>query len=220
MSIQFVNIHTHNNLGDGIELVNIDKFDSEPNLQFISAGVHPWKIGQCNHLQVMKIIEEWCSSARLAAIGEIGLDRSIETDIETQKNIFFDQLMLANRYQLPVVIHCVRAYSDFLQILNRKQNVQFIFHGFNGNATIAQQLIAKGAMLSFGAKLFVDSNLQSVFAEIPNDCIFLETDTQQVSISNIYKLAASIKNVSIEELKQIIYSNLTRIFGEKWIAVG
>lgn len=220
MPIQFVNIHTHNNLGDGIELVNIDKFDSEPNLQFISAGVHPWKIGQCNHLQVMKIIEEWCSSARLAAIGEIGLDRSIETDIETQKNIFSDQLMLANRYQLPVVIHCVRAYSDFLQILNRKQNVQFIFHGFNGNATIAQQLIAKGAMLSFGAKLFVDSNLQSVFAEIPNDCIFLETDTQQVSISNIYKLAASIKNVSIEELKQIIYSNLTRIFGEKWIAVG
>lgn len=220
MPIQFVNIHTHNNLGDGIELVNIDKFDSEPNLQFISAGVHPWKIGQCNHLQVMKIIEEWCSSARLAAIGEIGLDRSIETDIETQKNIFSDQLMLANRYQLPAVIHCVRAYSDFLQILNRKQNVQFIFHGFNGNATIAQQLIAKGAMLSFGAKLFVDSNLQSVFAEIPNDCIFLETDTQQVSISNIYKLAASIKNVSIEELKQIIYSNLTRIFGEKWIAVG
>lgn len=220
MPIQFVNIHTHNNLGDGIELVNIDKFDSEPNLQFISAGVHPWKIGQCNHLQVMKIIEEWCSSARLAAIGEIGLDRSIETDIETQKNIFSEQLMLANRYQLPVVIHCVRAYSDFLQILNRKQNVQFIFHGFNGNATIAQQLIAKGAMLSFGAKLFVDSNLQSVFAEIPNDCIFLETDTQQVSISNIYKLAASIKNVSIEELKQVIYSNLTRIFGEKWIAVG
>jgi len=220
MPIQFVNIHTHNNLGDGIELVNIDKFDSEPNLQFISAGVHPWKIGQCNHLQVMKIIEEWCSSARLAAIGEIGLDRSIETDIETQKNIFSEQLVLANRYQLPVVIHCVRAYSDFLQILNRKQNVQFIFHGFNGNATIAQQLIAKGAMLSFGAKLFVDSNLQSVFAEIPNDCIFLETDTQQVSISNIYKLAASIKNVNIEELKQIIYSNLTRIFGEKWIAVG
>lgn len=220
MPIQFVNIHTHNNLGDGIELVNIDKFDSEPNLQFISAGVHPWKIGQCNHLQVMKIIEEWCSSARLAAIGEIGLDRSIETDIETQKNIFSEQLMLANRYQLPVVIHCVRAYSDFLQILNRKQNVQFIFHGFNGNATIAQQLIAKGAMLSFGAKLFVDSNLQSVFAEIPNDCFFLETDTQQVSISNIYKLAASIKNVSIEELKQIIYSNLTRFFGEKWIAVG
>ncbi len=119
-----------------------------------------------------------------------------------------------------LVIHCVRAYSDFLQILNRKQNVQFIFHGFNGNTTIAQQLIAKGAMLSFGAKLFVDSNLQSVFAEIPNDCIFLETDTQQVSISNIYKLAASIKNVSIEELKQIIFSNLTRIFGERWAAVG
>ena len=220
MSIQFVNIHTHNNLGDGIELVNIDKFDSGPDSQFVSAGVHPWKIGQCNHLQIMKIIEEWCGSARLAAIGEIGLDRSIETDIGTQKNIFSDQLVLANRYQLPVVIHCVRAYSDFLQILNRKQNVQFIFHGFNGNTTIAQQLIAKGAMLSFGAKLFVDSNLQSVFAEIPNDCIFLETDTQQVSISNIYKLAASIKNVSIEELKQIIFSNLTRIFGERWAAVG
>ena len=220
MPAPFVNIHTHSATGEGIELVNIDKFDVAPDAPFASAGLHPWNIGKCDHLQTLATVEEWCRSGLLAAIGEIGLDRSIATDINVQKELLMAQIDVAQQFQLPIVIHCVRAYSDFLQILRQKPSVPMIFHGFNGNATTAEQLLAHGAKLSFGNKLLLDSKLQDVFAATPNDCIFLETDTKLMNISDIYNFAATLKGISVDELKQVIFNNLTRIFGNRWTITG
>lgn len=219
MNAPFVNIHTHSSTGEGIELVNIDNFDA-PNAEFASAGLHPWNIGKCDHLQTLATIGEWCSSGQVAAVGEIGLDRSIETDIDTQKELLTKQLDIAQQFQLPVVIHCVRAYSDFLQIMGRWPRMPMIFHGFAGNATITEQLLSRGAKLSFGHKLLAERKLQDLLPTIPNDCIFLETDTKSVKIGDIYNLAATLKGISVDELKQIIFSNLIQIFGNRWTAIG
>ena len=220
MSAPFVDIHTHTATGDGIELVNIDKFEAVPQSGFVSAGLHPWNIGDFDCPQTLATIGEWCRGGRVAAVGEIGLDRSIATDIDRQKEILALQLEIAQQFQLPVVIHCVRAYSDFLQIMSHWPQVPTIFHGFNGNLTIAEQLLSRGAMLSFGYKLLFDKKLQEVFAAIPNDCIFFETDTKSVKIGDIYNFAAALKNISVDEVKRIIFSNLTCIFGNRWTTIG
>lgn len=220
MSLPYVNIHTHSATGDGIELVNIDDFEAAPVFPFASAGLHPWNIAKDNCPQTLATIGEWCQRGQIAAIGEIGLDRSIDTDISLQKDILAQQLDIAQQYKLPVVIHCVRAYSDFLQIMRSGSHVPMIFHGFSGNATTTGQLLARGAKLSFGHKLLSDSKLQEVFMSVPNDCIFLETDTKAVKIGDIYNFAAALKKVSADELIQIIFSNLTQIFGNRWTAIG
>ena len=119
-----------------------------------------------------------------------------------------------------MINHCVRAYSDFLQILRHEPDVKMIFHGFSGNATTANQLLQHGAMLSFGHQLLSNSELQKTFTNTPNDCIFLETDTKSININDIYNFAAELKSVSADELKQIIYNNLIRIFGNKWATLG
>ena len=220
MQPPFVNIHTHTASGLGIELVNADDCNLLPNSNFISAGLHPWQVGKCEHEQTLATIDRLCQNGKLAAIGEAGLDRSIDTDIELQKSVFAAQVTLAKRHRLPMIIHCVRAYSDFLQILRREPDVKMIFHGFCGNATTANQLLQHGAMLSFGHQLLSNSELQKTFTSIPNDCIFLETDTKNVNINDIYNFAAELRNVSTDELKRIIYHNLIRIFGNKWATIG
>ena len=220
MQPPFVNIHTHTASGLGIELVNADDCNLLSNSDFISVGLHPWQVGKCEHEQTLDTIERLCQNGKLAAIGEAGLDRSIDTDIELQKSVFATQVTLAKRHRLPMIIHCVRAYSDFLQILQREPDVKMIFHGFSGNATTANQLLQHGAMLSFGHQLLSNSELQKTFTSIPNDCIFLETDTKNININDIYNFAAELKNVSTDELKQIIYNNLTRIFGNRWATIG
>lgn len=220
MAAPFVNIHTHSVTGTGIELVNIDDLDSAPSATFASAGLHPWNVGKCDHQQALAAIETLCQNGNAAAIGEAGLDRAISTSISLQMSAFEQQLDIANRHHLPMIIHCVRAYSDFLQIVRHKPSVKMIFHGFNGNATTANQLLQHGAMLSFGHNLLSNSKLQTTFKSIPNDCIFLETDTKDISISDIYNFAAELKNISIDELKQIIFNNLTRIFSNRWGTIG
>jgi len=220
METPFVNIHTHKATGRHIELVNTDNFSSAPEDEFVSAGLHPWMIGQSDHLHTMQTLEQWCKQNLIAAIGEIGLDRCIKTSIDEQKIVFEQQLEIAEHYSMPVIIHCVRAYSDFMQILKQKPKVPFVFHGFNGNGTTAKQLIANKAFLSFGEALLKSNNLQTVFTEIPNDCIFLETDTKQTDIIELYQFAASLKNISTDELKNIIFNNLKKIFGKKCVAIG
>ena len=220
MTAPFVNIHTHAETGDGIELVNLDDFAAAPCATFASAGLHPWNVGKCDHQKALAAIENLCQNGKLAAVGEIGIDRAIDTDISLQMSIFKQQLDIAKRHNLPVIIHCVRAYSDFLQILRQKPDVPMIFHGFSGNATTAKQLLAHSARLSFGNNLLTDSKLQSIFANVPNDCIFLETDTKQLGISDIYTFAAGLKRISVDELKAIIFNNLTRLFGDRWTTIG
>ena len=220
MQPPFVNIHTHTATGLGIELVNADDCNSLPDSDFASTGLHPWQVGKCDHRQTLDTIDGLCREGKLAAIGEAGLDRAIETDIERQKDVFAAQLDLAKQYHLPMIIHCVRAYSDFLQIMQREPSVKMIFHGFNGNATTANQLLRHGAMLSFGHQLLNNNELQKTFANIPNDCIFLETDTKDIGIDDIYNFAAELKNVSTDELKQIIFNNLTSIFSNRWATIG
>ena len=220
MTVPFVNIHTHAETGVGIELVNIDDISATTCATFASAGSHPWDVDKCDHQKALDAIESLCQSGKLAAIGETGIDRAIDTDINLQMSVFEQQLDIAKRYHLPVIIHCVRAYSDFLQILRQKPDVSMIFHGFSGNETTAAQLLTHGAKLSFGHKLLSDSKLQSVYANVPNDCIFLETDTKQLDICDIYTFAAGLKRISVDELKTIIFNNLTQIFGNRWTTVG
>ena len=220
MAAPFVNIHTHSATGTGIELVNIDDLDSAPSATFASAGLHPWNVGKCDHQQALAAIESLCQNGKVAAIGEAGLDRAINTSISLQMSVFEQQLNIAKRHHRPMIIHCVRAYSDFLQIVRHEPSVKMIFHGFNGNETTASQLLQHGTMLSFGHNLLSNNKLQTVFKSIPNDCIFLESDTKDISISDIYNFAAELKNTSVNELKQIIFNNLTRIFGNRWATIG
>ena len=205
--MNYINIHSHNRTkSDVFGIVNSNKID---NNGYYSIGIHPWDINN-KEIDYRKIDED-VKNSNVLAIGEIGLDRAIETDIESQKQVFLTQLNIAKQANKPIIIHCVRAYSDFQQIV-KQNSYTYIFHGFNTNITIANYLINNGSYLSFGKELMVNTKLQNTFKKLPINKIFFETDESDVNIKDIYTFAAKLLNINLQELQNVIQSNFKKVF--------
>ena len=214
--MEFFNFHTHQftNQPDILELVNQYPQEFNAAIPFYSVGIHPWYIVEDRVDADLKIIEEKLQTNNCLAIGECGLDKRIEIPLEQQIIVFKKQLALAEKYKKPVVIHCVAAFQEITAIKKEmKISVPMIVHGFSKNAQIANQLIKDGFYLSFGKYLLRNPELKTVFEQIPNDRFFLETDTVEESIKQVYNLAAEYKNLNIKELQEIISSNFKEVFG-------
>jgi len=207
----FIDIHTHKTeLGNNIEICNIS-CDTRGSYKYYSCGLHPWDIEKSNIDE--RIAKLYCYADGMIALGEIGLDRSIDCNVSKQISIFEKQNEIAVKYNLPVIIHSVKAYSDFLELINNKKNkTPWIFHGYNGNLDIALALINKGCYISFGCNLLNSKKLQYVFLNVSLDSVFFETDNSAVTIEEIYNKSAVLLDVSIDVLKEKMYSNFKKIF--------
>ena len=108
----------------------------------------------------------------------------------------------------------MRAYQEILHI-RKKLNltIPFIFHGFNKNEQILNQIIAQNCFASFGKNLLYNKNLQIIFAKLSANQFFLENDASEISIKEIYQFAAEIRNITIEELQLQQAQNWKTIFG-------
>ncbi|WP_406843630.1 TatD family hydrolase [Flavobacterium soyae] len=216
--MDFFNFHTHQftNQSNVLELVNQYPQEFDSAIPFYSIGIHPWRIKENEIDLELKIIEDKLQSKNCLAIGECGLDKRIEIPLELQITVFEKQLALAEKYKKPVVIHCVAAFQEVTAIKKKlKISVPMIIHGFSKNNQLAEQLIKDGFYISFGKYLLRNPDLKTVFQNIPNDRFFLETDTIEENIQQVYDLASEYKNITIKELQDIISSNFKRVFGEK-----
>ncbi|MFB3386830.1 TatD family hydrolase [Flavobacterium sp. LAR06] len=213
--MEFFNFHTHQftNQPNILELVNQYPNEFDTSIPYYSIGIHPWYIVQDRIEADLKIIEEKLQTKNCLAIGECGLDKRIEITLDQQIIIFEKQLALAEKYKKPVVIHCVAAFQEVIEIKKKmKISVPMIIHGFSKNSQLANQLIKEGFYISFGKYLLRNPELKIVFQQIPSDRFLLETDTIEENIQQVYDLAAGYKNITIKELQEVISSNFERIF--------
>ena len=213
--MDFFNFHTHQftNQSDILELVNQYPQEFDASIPYYSIGIHPWYIKEDRLENDLRIIEEKLQTKNCLALGECGLDKRVEIPLELQIQVFEKQLILAEKYQKPVVIHCVAAFQEIIAIKKKmKISVPMIVHGFSKNSQVAEQLIAAGFYISFGKYLLQNPSLKEVFLNIPNDRFFLETDTIEEGIQQVYDLAAIYKNSTLRELKEIIERNYKEVF--------
>jgi TatD DNase family protein len=217
--MKFFNLHTHQytNQPDVLELVNQYPQDFEATIPFYSIGIHPLFIDKNRLEDDFKILEEKLALPECMALGECGLDKRSETPFELQQLVFEQQLALAEKYQKPVVIHCVTAFQELIEIKKRlKVSVPMIIHGFSKKVELARQLIDNGFYLSFGKNLLlsrsVGTELESVFKSVPNNRFFLETDAIEEGIQDVYALAAKYKGLELIELQEIVNKNYNTVF--------
>ncbi|MCI9845736.1 TatD family hydrolase [Flavobacterium pectinovorum] len=216
--MEFFNLHTHQftNNPDILELVNQYPVEFDESIPFYSIGIHPWHIKENQIDSELLIIEEKLKTKNCLAVGECGLDKRIEISLEQQVTVFEKQLFLAKKYNKPVIIHCVAAYQEVISIKKKlKISVPMIIHGFSKNRQVADQLVKEGFYISFGKYLLQNPDLKTVFQNIPNDRFFLETDTIEENLKQVYNLASEYKNITIKELQGVISSNFKRVFGKK-----
>lgn len=212
------NLHTHkfSNHPDCLELANQYPQEFDPQIPFYSIGIHPWYIVENRIEGDLKIIEEKLQAENCLAIGECGLDKRIDIPFDLQEEVFRKQLFLAEKYQKPVVIHCVASFQEVIEIKNDlKVTVPMIIHGFSKKEQLAKQLIDNGFYLSFGKYLLRNPESESVFQSVPNDRFFLETDTIEETIEEVYALASKYKNIGSSALQEIVGTNFEKVFKNK-----
>ena len=216
--MEFFNLHTHKytNQFNVLELVNQYPQEFDATISYYSIGIHPWFIVEGRIEADLAIIESKLQEVNCLAVGECGLDKRIEVPMELQQMVFERQLLLAQKYQKPVVIHCVAAFQELIAIKKKLNiSVPILIHGFSKNIQVAKQLVDNGFYISFGKYLLLNQELEAVFKSVPNNRFFLETDTVDEGIEAVYELAAKYKGVSVKEIQEIVNANFNEVFDFK-----
>lgn len=208
------NLHTHNYTAnsDILEIVNRYPYE-EIDVPYFSTGIHPWYIDIDKLEEHLAVIDQRLATKNCLALGECGLDKRIEIPLNVQQEVFEKQLLLVKKHQKPVILHCVAAYQEAIAIKKQlKIEEPMIIHGFSKNAQVAKQLLDNGFYISFGKYLLRNPELSAVFATVPNDRFFMETDTIEEGLELVYEKAATAKNIDLEELKNIVSNNFKTVF--------
>src|SRR5690554_1056972 len=205
-----IHIYQFSNNPEIVELVNQYPKEVDTSLPSFTVGIHPWYLNEERFDEELQLIEKYLSLKNCKALGECGLDKRIETSIDVQKKVLIPQLLLAEKYKKPVILHCVAAFQEIIEIKKElKIEIPMIIHGFTKNEQVARSLINNGFYLSFGKHLVRNPKMEPVFKTIPKERVFLETDGMELCIFEIYKKAEQILG---NDIKIIIEENFNKIF--------
>jgi TatD DNase family protein len=209
MSHPYFNVHSHHH-----DNKNLTIFQASSILEdcWFSFGIHPW---EANSNIDFSMFHEILKHQNCLATGEIGLDRLKGKDLSKQLEIFTKQIELSEELQLPVIIHCVKAWNELKKLKRAiKPTQNWIYHGFS-KTNILEDVISEGLFVSFGAAILRNPKLMEASTNVPLEKLFLETDDSTISIEIIYSKFAIAKQITLQELKEIQFSNLKRVF-KKW----
>lgn len=157
-------------------------------------GIHPLCTGRAREsdLEVLdKALAAHRDDPRLVAVGEIGLDYFVPGLDPARQELFYrEQLALAQRHGLPVLLHVRRSADQLLKQL-RRVPVAGIAHAFNGSAQQAGEFLRLGFKLGFGGTVTYDRSLQirRLARELPLDALVLETDAPDIPPHWLYRTA-------------------------------
>jgi len=193
---------------------------------YVAIGIHPEHANEYSETQIQGL-EKLIKNNKICDIGEIGLDYhySIENK-KKQKEMFEKQLSLAEKYNLPVIIHARESNKDCIEILS-KYKLKGVFHSFHGTIEESQQIINMNFLIGInGMATFKNAEeIREVLKEIPITKIILETDCPFLTpepfrkyknepkyIPNISTFVSDFYNISEEKLLYTTTKNALELF--------
>ena len=159
-------------------------------------GIHPLcvdRAGENDLAQLDAALQQNRDDPRLVAVGEIGIDHFIAgLSRERQEHFYAEQLALARRHRLPVVVHVRRSADTLLKHLRRNAGFGGIVHAFNGSEQQARTFVDLGFKLGFGGAMTFDRALQirRLARSLPAQAIVMETDSPDIPPHWLYRTAA------------------------------
>ncbi len=204
----------------------------------IALGLHPMYV-HVHREEHLAMLDEAIQDRRPVAIGEIGLDRFQsrigrpgvdEGDLARQEFFFVEQLRLAARHGLPVLLHIRRANDQILKHLRRIKMPGGIAHAFNGSMQQAQEYLKLGFKLGFGGAMTYTraTSLRKLASELPLDSIVLETDgpdippewiakqrNEPAELPRIAQVLAELRGIATDEVAARTTKNAQQVLGLK-----
>lgn len=196
---------------------------------YCAVGIHPHYSKEMNY-EMLDKIRSLSENKKVVAIGEIGLDYYRDlSPRDIQKKWFEEQIDLAKKVKLPIIIHIRDANEDALNVLKEKnaRDVGGIIHSFSGDIKMAREVLDNNFYISVGGPVTYNNakTLRDVVKFVPEDRLLIETDCPYLTPepfrgkrndSGFVKLVAQeiahIKGKSFEEIADITTANAKRLF--------
>ncbi|MEA4862796.1 MAG: TatD family hydrolase [Victivallaceae bacterium] len=187
--MRYVDFHTHGEVPEGVVAI-------------ISGTVRPARGFFSRQCLPSEFTGEVPDLAGADALGEIGLDRRLAVPMDRQRAIL--RILLAAAGDLPVVIHCVRAYPELNAELKNFVG-RVLLHRFNGSLREMDNQLASGRYLSFG---FGDLRLAARVWRLRPELLALESDGKPTDYAECYRCAAEEFGTDQESLAACLENNM------------
>ena len=220
------------NIGINVESANkVIEYAKEYSYMYYSIGIHPMEIEKeisINSIEQIIKNELENKSSKWVAIGETGLDYHFDYPIELQKKYFIEQIKLANKYSLPIIIHSRESQEDVEKILRENPVIKTgIMHCYSGTPEMSKKFVEMGYYLGIGGPVTRYKDIQETVRITPIDKIVIETDSpvlppepfekhsrnNSLYLKYIVNKIAEIKEMTEEDVIRITTKNAYKVYG-------
>lgn len=192
-------------------------------------GLHPWFVDTRSE-HWLHYLETLISKTGVS-VGEIGLDRMIRDRSDAdQRDVFIAQLRLARKYQVPVSMHCRKAWRMMVDILEAEGGLPYggVVHAYSGSADMVKAFESLGACISFAGSVTKPENKKVAAAvkAVSEDRLMIETDAPDIlpvganrSLNEpsflplILAAVADLRGESVEKTARVTFENSMRVYG-------
>lgn len=214
-----------------VEIKTMEKvvaLSKHPNI-YSMVGIYPSEAKTYTQ-EIEDKITELAKNQKVVAIGEIGLDYYWDKSfVDLQKEVFIKQIKLANKLELPIVVHDREAHKDCFDILKKNNDgSKILFHCFSGSVEFMRECVKQGWFIAIGGVVTFKNaiKMKEVAQEVPLEKLVLETDAPYLTpvpfrgkenkpayVRYVAEEIAKIRRISIEEIIDITTRNAEGFFG-------
>lgn len=211
---------------------NLKIAEKFPGEVYPALGIHPWNVNLLkeNELEeIFKLIFNKSKRNTVIAIGEIGLDYKYEAAFEKQLLVFDKMLHLAEKLNLPVIIHSRGTTSKIIEILPSYNIKRILLHWFSSPISALHKAMEHGYYITEGPPVVYSHGIQEIVKEVPVTNLLSETDgpvsyykppfkgksTSPSFIPKVVEGIARVKNMSVIEVADQILENFETFFNIK-----
>jgi TatD DNase family protein len=197
---------------------------------YAALGIHPWNVQALTDEELqetIKLISEQRTNKAVIAIGEVGLDAKYEKIWDKQLRVFEEMLHLAEKLNLPVIIHSRGTTAQIVEMLPSYRLNKVLLHWFSNPISALTKAIENGYYITEGPPATYSNGIQEVVKRTPLTNLLTETDgpvryfkqpfngkrTTPAYIPIVVEAIAKVKGLSVEEVAEQIEKNFTEFFG-------
>ena len=220
------------NVGINSESINkVSEYAKKYSFMYFSIGIHPMEVEKNIQIQNIEEIikkEKESNNTKLVAIGETGLDYHFDYPKDLQEKYFIEQIKLANKYDLPIIIHSRESQEDVERILQENPVKKAgIMHCYSGSAEMSKKFIEMGYYIGVGGPVTRYKDVQETVKITTIERIVIETDApvlppepfekharnNSLYLKYIVSKIAELKNMSEEDVIKYTTQNAYKIYG-------
>lgn len=192
-------------------------------------GIHPWFVGEHGPADLLALEATLGAKApECLGVGECGLD-ALRGSIDEQLPWFSAQVQMAARFDLPLVIHSVKAHDQVATLLRSERwRGRALIHGFSGSYQQACRFIELGCYIGVGGVITHDraKKTRDVISRLPAGALVLETDAPDMPparvpkgqnspeyIPDVFFRLVELRGDDREKLAEVLLENTAKLYG-------